>query len=205
MGPLVVAGLGNPGARYAATRHNVGWHVAYRLVDRLDARPLEKDRAYAAWLAPEEPGRDRPLQIVVPLLFMNRSGEALAAFGERHGMRPEDCLVVVDDVWLPLGRLRLRARGSAGGHNGLASIAAAFGGEQWPRLRIGVGRGEDSPELAGHVLAEFEEEERPLVEDALERSVDAALLWAAEGITAAMNRFNVPAPPARDNAPEGER
>jgi PTH1 family peptidyl-tRNA hydrolase len=201
----VVAGLGNPGARYAATRHNVGWHVAHRLADRLRARPLDDDRACAAWLAPEGAGPDRPLAIVVPQLFMNRSGEALAAFGERHGIRPEGCLVVVDDVWLPLGRLRLRARGSPGGHNGLASIAAAFGGGEWPRLRIGVGRGDDEEGLADHVLAEFEDEERPLVEDALERSVDAALVWAREGITAAMNRFNVPAPPVRDNAPEGER
>jgi PTH1 family peptidyl-tRNA hydrolase len=188
-----------------ATRHNVGFHVAHRLVDRLDARPLGGDAAYRAWIAPPPPGGERSRAIVTPLLFMNRSGEALAAFRDRHGLRPEGCLVVVDDVHLPLGRLRLRARGSDGGHNGLASVAAAFGGDAWPRLRIGIGRGAETSGLVDHVLAEFDEEERPQLEDALERSVEAALVWFAEGITAAMNRFNVPAPPVRDNAPEGER
>ena len=201
----MVAGLGNPGPRYAATRHNVGFAVAHRLVDRLRARPLERDAAYAAWLAPGAAAGGADLAIVTPLGFMNRSGESLVVFGRRHGLEPGRCLVVVDDVWLPLGRLRLRARGSAGGHNGLASILAASGTDAWPRLRIGVGRGEERAGLADHVLAEFDEEERPALAEALERAAEAALTWAAEGITAAMNRFNVPARDARDNAPEGER
>lgn len=202
----MVAGLGNPGPRYAATRHNVGFAVAHRLVDRLEARPLERSAEYAAWLAHGR-GADgsRDLAIVTPLRFMNRSGEALAAFAQEHRFEPADCLVVVDDVYLPLGRIRLRAKGSAGGHNGLASIAAAFGSDAWPRLRIGVGRAASTAELADHVLAAFDEEERPDLEGALERSAEAALTWAAEGITAAMNRFNAPASVAGDNAPEGER
>ena len=201
----MVAGLGNPGPRYAATRHNVGFAVAHRLVDRLQARPLERAAAYEAWLAPGKGRAGGDLAIVTPLGFMNRSGESLVAFGQRHGVDPGLALVIVDDVYLPLGRLRLRARGSAGGHNGLASITGALGRDDYPRLRIGVGRSESAAGLADHVLAEFDEEERPELEGALERSAEAALLWAAEGITAAMNRFNVPARDVRDNAPEGER
>lgn len=201
----MVAGLGNPGPRYAATRHNVGFAVAHRLVDRLKARPLENNAAYAAWRAEGRGAGGRDVAIVTPLQFMNRSGEALAAFGRRHGLVAEDSLVVVDDVYLPLGRIRLRAQGSDGGHNGLASIIEVLGSDLFPRLRIGVGRGETVTGLADHVLAEFDEEERPGLEGALERSTEAALLWAAEGIMAAMNRFNAPAPNERDNAPEGER
>ena len=204
----MVAGLGNPGARYAATRHNVGFGTAHRLVDRLAARPLERAAEYAAWQATVPDGRHagRALAIVTPLLFMNRSGDALAAFRARHGLDPAGCLVVVDDVYLPLGRIRLRARGSAGGHNGLASVEAALGTTEYPRLRIGVGRGDTATVLADHVLAEFDDDERAALDEVLERSVDAACGWAAEGITAAMNRFNVPAREARDDkAPEGER
>ena len=201
----MVAGLGNPGPRYAATRHNVGFAVAHRLVDRLKARPLEQNAAYAAWRADGRGAAGRDVAIVTPLRFMNRSGEALAEFGRRHGLVAQDSLVVVDDVYLPLGRLRLRARGSDGGHNGLASIIEALGNDAFPRLRIGVGRGESETDLVDHVLAAFDEEERPTLEGALERSTEAALLWAAEGITAAMNRFNAPAPDAQDNTPEGER
>lgn len=201
----MVVGLGNPGPRYAATRHNVGFAVAHRLVDRLGARPLERAAEYAAWLAPGAGAAGRDLAIVTPLLFMNRSGPSLEAFGFRHGLDPGQGLVIVDDVHLPLGRLRLRAGGSAGGHNGLASIEGALGSDSFPRLRIGVGRGDTATGLAEHVLAEFDEEERPLLADALERSAEAALLWAAEGILAAMNRINVPARDVQDNAPQGER
>ena len=201
----MVAGLGNPGPRYEATRHNVGFDVAHRLIERLGARPLERVQEYAAWLAPGRGSAGRDLAIVTPLAFMNRSGEALAAFGRAHGLDLTECLVIVDDVYLPLGRIRLRAQGSAGGHNGLRSIAETFGTDAWPRLRIGVGKAESAAELADHVLARFDEEERPELEGALERSADAALVWAAEGTIAAMNRFNAPARVAGDNAPEGER
>ncbi len=202
MGLRVIAGLGNPGPRYAATRHNVGFDVGSRVVAALGATAEESDRGYAAWLAPPE----RELAVVQPLLFMNRSGDALAAFGGRHPFAPGDCLVIVDDVYLPLGRIRLRAGGSAGGHNGLASVAGAFGSLDFPRLRIGVGRGDSNVDLAAHVLAEFADDEQEKLSEVLDRSAEAALLWASEGITAAMNRYNVPARDARDEpAPQGER
>jgi PTH1 family peptidyl-tRNA hydrolase len=137
---------------------------------------------------------------------MNRSGEALAAFHRRCAFEPADCLVIVDDVYLPLGRIRLRARGSAGGHNGLASVVEAFGTLDFPRLRIGVGRGDEAVDLASHVLDTFADDESGMLSEVLDRSAEAALTWASEGITAAMNRFNVPARDARDEStPQGER
>ena len=203
MAELVVACLGNPGAKYAETRHNVGWLVAHRLVDRLAARPLEHAAEYEAFAAVAAP--DRPFTIVLPVLYMNRSGHSLLKYRARYGFEPADCLVVVDDVWLPMGRIRLRTGGSAGGHNGLASIEAALGTDAYPRLRIGVGRGDAATDLATHVLDQWRDDERTALEESLERSAEATLAWAAEGITAAMNRFNVPAREARDKAPEGER
>jgi len=194
----VVVGLGNPGADYEGTRHNVGFAVARRLCDRTGAKPHETTRTYASWAA-------EGLVVLTPLTFMNRSGEALAHFGERHGLTPEDVLVVVDDVYLPLGALRLRARGGDGGHNGLFSIQQSLGTDAYARLRIGVGRGDEAQGLADHVLSGFAPEEGGTLAAALDLACDASLAWAREGVTKAMNRFNAAARVERDNAPEGER
>ena len=209
MGRRVIVGLGNPGPRYARTRHNVGFDVAQRVVASTGALPLKSgSESWAAWLAapdPADPG-GHGLAVVTPLRFMNRSGEALAEFRRQLDFAPADCLVVVDDVYLPLGRIRLRAGGSPGGHNGLASVTAAFGSGEFPRLRIGVGGVESTAQLAEHVLSEFAADEQETLSAVLDRSAEAALLWASEGITAAMNRYNVPARDARDEqAPQGER
>ena len=195
-----MVGLGNPGADYEGTRHNVGFAVARRLCDRAGAKPHETTRTYASWSAEN-------LVVLTPLTFMNRSGEALVQFGERHGLVPEDVLVVVDDVYLPLGALRLRARGGDGGHNGLSSIEESLGTDAYARLRIGVGRGDEAQGLADHVLSGFAPEEGGALAAALDTACDASLVWAREGIAKAMNRFNVSvrAAAARDNAPEGER
>ena len=193
-----MVGLGNPGADYEGTRHNVGFAVARRLCDRIGAKPLETTRTYASW------GTEN-LVVLTPLTFMNRSGEALVHFGERHGLVPEDVLVVVDDVYLPLGALRLRARGGDGGHNGLFSIQESLGTDAYARLRIGVGRGDEAQGLADHVLSGFAPEEGGALAAALDLAGDASLVWAREGVTKAMNRFNAAARVERDNAPEGER
>jgi len=193
-----VVGLGNPGADYEGTRHNVGFAVAARLRDQLEAKPLERTQSYASWSAEN-------LVVLTPLTFMNRSGEALVQFGERHGLVPEDVLVVVDDVYLPLGALRLRARGGDGGHNGLSSIQESLGTDAYARLRIGVGRGDEAQGLADHVLSGFAPEEGGPLAAALDLACDASLAWAREGVVKAMNRFNAAARMARDNAPEGER
>jgi len=183
--------------------------VALRVVARLGAIPDgEPVREYAAWFSPARIADEaaRGVAVVQPLLFMNRSGEALEAFRRRCAFEPADCLVIVDDVYLPLGRIRLRARGSAGGHNGLASVAEALGTLDFPRLRIGVGRGDQAVDLASHVLDTFADDEMGTRSEVLDRSAEAALTWASEGITAAMNRFNVPARDARDEStPQGER
>jgi PTH1 family peptidyl-tRNA hydrolase len=121
---------------------------------------------------------------------MNRSGEALVAWRERHGVEEGGLLVVVDDVYLPLGRLRLRPSGGNGGHRGLESLEAVLAGGDWPRLRIGVGAAESSEALVEHVLETFEAGEWPAVEAALERAADAVTCWVGEGVTQAMNRFN---------------
>jgi len=207
MAQLVIAGLGNPGPRYAATRHNVGFGVVQRVVVSVGAFPDEPACDFRAWFGPPRASDEggRGIALVQPLLFMNRSGEALVAFRERCPFAPGDCLAIVDDVYLPLGRIRLRARGGAGGHNGLASVIEALGTTDFPRLRIGVGRGDATIDLAAHVLEKFESDEVGALSEVLDRSAEAAVTWASEGITAAMNRFNVPARDARDNAPQGER
>ena len=184
---MLVLGLGNPGRSYAHTRHNAGWDVVERLVARWKAGPEETTRTYRAWHA--APG-DREVDLLVPLTFMNASGEALVEWRERRTLAPEELLVVVDDVYLPLGRLRLRTSGSSGGHNGLASVEEALGTRGFSRLRIGVGAAASAAELRDHVLDGWEEDELPGIEDALGRATDAVECWCLEGPTQAMNLFN---------------
>jgi len=208
----VVVGLGNPGPEYAGTRHNVGFAALDRLGARLRAAPLETTRSYAAWAGRVPGGEGRQLVLLAPQTYMNLSGDALAEFDARHGLAAERVLVVVDDIYLPVGQLRLRAGGSSGGHNGLASVEAALGTTAYARLRIGVGRGDDAAPLRDHVLSGFRDDEASAIEDAVETAAEAALTWAREGVVSAMNRFNAKARDARaetrderTNAPEGER
>lgn len=128
--------------------------------------------------------------LVKPLTMMNLSGEAAGAVLRYYRLAIEDVLVVTDDVALPVGRLRARARGSAGGHNGLKSMALHVGTDAYARLRVGVGRGDARRDLADHVLAMFDPAERPVVDEAIARAADAVELFVAEGIGPVMNRFN---------------
>ena len=185
--PLVL-GLGNPGDRYANTRHNVGWSVVERLVSRWKAAPPpETVPEYRGWRA-EPAGRE--VHLMVPLTFMNRSGEALDAWRGRHEFEPGGLLVLVDDVYLPFGRLRFRASGSNGGHRGLESLETALSTRDWNRLRIGVGAAASAEALGEHVLEAFDAEEMKAVDGLLERAADAAECWCLEGLKQAMNRFN---------------
>ena len=183
----LVAGLGNPGERYARTRHNVAWRVLEELVARHGAQGSERGAAYRARLV--RPG-GREVVLMEPLTFMNLSGDAIQEWQGRHGLDAGELLVVTDDVYLPLGTLRLRAGGSSGGHRGLESIEAAVGHRDYARLRVGVGAAESSEALREHVLEEFAPEEQPVLEEAVRRAADAAECWLAEGLPAAMNRFN---------------
>jgi peptidyl-tRNA hydrolase, PTH1 family len=182
----LVLGLGNPGARYAHTRHNVGWQVLERLVARWDARPAPVTATWRAWHA-ERDGRG--VDLVAPLTFMNASGRALEEWRDAHGLDPAALLVVVDDVYLPLGSLRTRMRGSNGGHRGLESLEAVIGTE-YARLRIGVGAVEEAAVLREHVLEEFAADEQEVMQETLERAADAVECWWTEGPLATMNRFN---------------
>ena len=182
----VVLGLGNPGARYARTRHNLGWRVVEALVGRWKARPVESVPEYRAW---EAAPAGRTVALLSALTYMNESGRALSAWRERHPLDPLELLVVADDVYLPVGRVRLRGSGSSGGHRGLASIEAALESRDYARLRIGAGA-TPADTLREHVLEEFREEEEATADEAILKAADAVECWAYEGLLAAMNRFN---------------
>jgi PTH1 family peptidyl-tRNA hydrolase len=183
----IVVGLGNPGRRYSRTRHNIGFAVADEVVRRRKA-VFESGRGDT--LAARCGRGPASVLVVKPLTMMNLSGEAVAAVAGFYKVEASAVLVAADDVNLPLGRLRLRARGSAGGHNGLKSIIGCLGTEEFPRLRVGVGRGDARRDLADHVLAVFDDDERDEVDRAIARAADAVETFLAEGIEAAMSRYN---------------
>ena len=182
----VIAGLGNPGDRYRLTRHNVGFRVVDLLADRWGVTGQGRLRDGAALLEVRRP-EDR-LLLVKPMKYMNLSGAPLrAAMRQTDVDASADLLVVADDIDLPLGRVRLRRSGSAGGHNGLRSIIEALGTDEFQRLRIGVGR---SGTAARHVLATFPPDERELATEMVAVGADAAERWLRDGIDEAMNAFN---------------
>ena len=183
----LVVGLGNPGARYEGTRHNVGFAAVDLLAKRhglqWEAAPRGIEALVANW-------RAGGAIFAKPLTFMNLSGPAVVGLLQFYKIPVEDQLVIVDEVQLDTGRLRIRPEGSAGGHNGLKSVIASLGTHAFPRLRIGVGRGDARRDLADHVLARFEPDERSVIDEAIARVADAAERFVAEGVAAAMNRYN---------------
>jgi PTH1 family peptidyl-tRNA hydrolase len=183
----LIVGLGNPGRNYAGTRHNVGFDVVDLLAERVKGVWEAAPRGIEALAV-----RDRAADTLLakPLTFMNLSGPAVASLAQFYKIELPDLLVVVDDVNLELGRLRARAAGSAGGHNGLRSIIGALGNDDFARLRIGVGGGDPRRDLSGHVLGRFAPGERSIIAEAVGRSADAAELFVSEGIAPVMNRFN---------------
>ena len=183
----LVVGLGNPGRKYAGTRHNVGFEVLDLLAGRFKAEWESAPRGVEGLVA-----RDRAADTLLakPLTFMNLTGPAVVGLLQFYKIELPDVFVVVDDVNLELGRLRARAAGSAGGHNGLKSIIGALGSDAFARMRIGVGGGEPQRDLSGHVLGRFAADEHPIIAEAVSRAVDAAELFVREGITPVMNRFN---------------
>lgn len=197
--PLLVVGLGNPGPAYAATRHNVGFDVVECWVARrgwhFQPEPELESRCAQGRLG------ERPTIALLPQTFMNRSGRAVAHAIERFAIEdPGDLLVVLDDLDLPFGRLRLRPSGGAGGHRGLADIQGVLGREDFPRLRIGIGRPASSGDVVDFVLSPFSPDEARTLGAIHERGADAIDLALTEGPRAAMNRVN--ATPSRDA--EGE-
>ena len=181
----LVVGLGNPGPKYRDTRHNVGFWVVDEVATRWQLEHTWRQRDDAMFV--RQPGG---AALVKPLTFMNLSGFAVSKFRQFFQVEPADVLVIVDEVALPLGRLRARARGSAGGHNGLKSVVEQLGTTEFARLRIGVGRGDARRDLADHVLSKFDPDERETIQAATLRAADAAEMFISEGIERVMNTFN---------------
>lgn len=188
-------GLGNPGRRYRGTRHNVGFEVVERLARRWGVRFRVQGRAEVA----EATFAGEPVVLAKPLTYMNLSGEAVGELVRRLGLKPGQVLVVYDDMDLPVGTVRVRARGSSGGHRGMTSVLEALGTAEVPRVRVGIGRPapaeaaaavSDLVRLVDHVLSRFSPEERAQVDQAVERAADAVETALGEGIHRAMDRFN---------------
>ena len=184
-------GLGNPGAEYAHTRHNVGFDVVDKLAGRHRFRlNLHRDHVHCGLGTIAS----TPVLLAKPMTYMNRSGEAARALLARYPLETPRLLVIVDDVALPPGRIRIRPSGSDGGHNGLSSIIASLGTQGFPRVRVGIG----SPppgQMVEYVLSRFSPQEREMVDDAIHRAADAVEAILTEGVQTAMNRFNASSAP----------
>ena len=179
----LIAGLGNPGAEYAATRHNIGFMVVERIV--AEAGPTwEKSNKWDALSA-----KCGEVLLVKPMSFMNRSGHPLLAIARFYKIAAPEMLIVLDDLALPLGRLRIRPDGGSGGHNGLESIILQFGTEEIPRLRIGIG-GAPREGSVDYVLSRFFDEEGPIVAATVDRAAKAVKCAIDNGLVSAMNSFN---------------
>ncbi len=183
----LIIGLGNPGPRYRNTRHNVGFAVISTLGER---HRITGRTVGSAIVGEGEIGGERVV-LAQPTTFMNDSGRAVAQLRRKYpNVDLTDFMIVVDEMDLPTGTLRMRAKGSAGGHNGLKSIIAALGTDAFPRLRIGVGRPPPSVDPVEHVLTRFRPDERETIHAAIEGAADAVEYWIQYGIEEAMNRFN---------------
>jgi PTH1 family peptidyl-tRNA hydrolase len=185
----LIAGLGNPGERYRRTRHNVGFLVMDVLAARGNVRNF-RDLG-DAWVA-EADVAQQTVELVKPLTFMNRSGGPIDRLLAEGGRAPSDLVVVFDDVALELGTLRIRERGSHGGHNGLRSVIEVLGTDEFPRVRVGIRKGDPPEDMAGYVLSEFPPEDVLVVQEVVGWAADAVACLLREGAEEAMNRYNGP-------------
>lgn len=186
----MVVGLGNPGERYIDTRHNIGFKVVDLLAKALGINV--RKRSFGARLGSGEV-KDKKLILLKPWRFMNRSGQVVADAVAFYKLPLDDLLVVTDDMALGPGRIRIRARGSAGGHNGLADIIDKLGDDQFARLRVGIGRS-DRPQAVDYVLSAPQSDQKLLLEKTIDRAKDAVLCWMEFGVETVMNKFNSPVP-----------
>jgi PTH1 family peptidyl-tRNA hydrolase len=183
----IIVGLGNPGPRYRGTRHNIGFRCVDLMAQKWDIKVSER-RARAVL------GRGRHLDqdivLAKPRTFMNHSGEGVAYLVARFGVKPQDLLVVYDEMALPVGKLRLRPSGSDAGHNGIKSIIAALGTQDFPRIRVGIGKPSAEGQHIAHVIGGFSDDESPIIAAVVERVVEAVDCLLHEGIDRTMSRFN---------------
>lgn len=184
----LVAGLGNPGPRYAQSRHNIGFAVVDELARRWAAELSRYDRHFEG-LVGEAAAAGQTVLLLKPATYMNESGRSVAAVWRYYKLAAEDILVVHDDLDLPVGQLRLRAAGSSGGHKGMDDVLRHLGTDTVPRLRIGIGKVRRDVTVE-YVLSRFEPEERPVMEATVGRAADAVDCWLTRGVAAAMNEFN---------------
>jgi len=188
--PALIVGLGNPGKEYARHRHNVGFQVVDALA-RAHSLRFSRQKGAKAHVAEGQIGGQHVI-LAKPQTFMNASGQAVSRLARAHRVPPERVLVVYDELDLPLGRLRMRPEGGSGGHKGMRSIIDVLGTQAFPRLRVGIDRPPGRMDPADYVLQPFDREQQPFAAEALTLAVEAVECWLAEGIVAAMDRFNRP-------------
>jgi PTH1 family peptidyl-tRNA hydrolase len=188
---ILIVGLGNPGTEYTGTRHNVGFEVIDELADRHGIAVRKRDMKAVMGDGNIEGQR---VILAKPMTYMNLSGEAVGAISRMYKLEPADIWVVVDDVAIPPGAIRLRYKGSSGGHNGLKSIQAHLHSEEYPRVRIGVGE-PGRADMVDHVLSRFRPDEREIISGAIDLAADAVEFALKESFEKAMNRYNGIAPP----------
>jgi peptidyl-tRNA hydrolase, PTH1 family len=211
----LVVGLGNPGREYAGTRHNVGFEVLDRLAVKtgMISSPSDFDRVARSnfeGLALDGPvalggGKQERFLLLKPLTYMNLSGRSVQAAKAFYQLSDDDLMIVLDDLALPCGKIRIRANGSTGGHNGLRDIERALGTSNYARLRVGIDPKPERVPQRDYVLTRFSEEQRKRVNPAIDRAADALLAWAEQGVVTAMNRFNADAESASDAKDKGSR
>ncbi len=199
----VIVALGSPGKEYERTRHNVGFMLIHELAGRWAPGEIAKSK-FNALVMDGMIGGEKVL-LARPMTFMNRSGQCVSEIMRFYQLEPaEDLLVVVDDVSLPLGDLRIRASGSAGSHNGLGDIQQRLGARDYARLRVGIDEPGGRMNRVNFVLGKFSTEEQPVIERAIRESADACECWIREGTTKAMNEFNTPRQRSSPDSAEGE-
>jgi len=186
----LIVGLGNPGKEYERTRHNVGWMVLDKLCEELGCS-FSREK-FEGLFAEYRTSDGNKVLLLKPLTFMNRSGESVGKFVRFYKLQPKEVLVVYDDLDLPLGKLRLRLKGSSGGHKGVLSVEHALGTKDFPRLRVGIGRPERKEEVVDYVLSPFKKEEVDIIEKAICKATDClkAVLELGEIDNKIMNRCN---------------
>ena len=197
----VIIGLGNPGMKYAGTRHNIGFDTVTALADKYNIKINNKK--FNGLIGDGFIGGEKVL-LVQPQTYMNLSGECVGQIADFFKIEPENLIVICDDINLDTGRLRIRAKGSAGGHNGLKNIIAHLGTEAFPRIRVGVGEKTEGWDLADYVLARFSKDDEPVMREAIKNAVGAVETWISDDIGTAMNRFNINPNPKPKKKPASE-
>lgn len=187
--PELIVGLGNPEPKYDNTRHNIGFSAVDELA-KVWQMPLKENKRFQGLFAEGVTQGGQKVRLLKPLTYMNRSGQSVRAVTDWYKVEPRSVLVIYDDMDLPVGRLRMRLSGSAGGHNGMKSIIAHLGSQEFPRLRIGIGKSEVEKGTISHVLGKFAPEEFKAIDEILYISVKAIELGLKQGIEQSMNRYN---------------